>query len=448
MVVVNKIGAAELARFAIAANLACEYAIAETLVLGQNRRVLPFPSVTSSLATERKTVPRRRFQRGRLTQRGKTPMWVGMYREDRLQPTFKRIRRTVTLGPCSSMSQRSALAAFQPYLDVVNTAPAPTVMRKGTTFAEAVREWREQIAVNLKPSTVRAAESHLSQHIEPRLGGFLLRDMTVKNLQAFVTSTAATGVTRKTLENILQTVFSILRTARMFGNSLPVVKRSDLMLPRDEAQKEVRFLSAKEVGQIINNAKEPYATMFAVLGMTGCRVGEMLGLKIGDLDFNRKLIYIRRSIDSRTKMEQSTKTKNSTGEVPMPEALERRLRAFLTTGRRDNPNGYLFANRNGNPYSVGKVTEYGLWPVQDKLGISHTGTHAFRHAAASELLEEGAPLSVVQRQLRHGDAKTTLQKYGHVVGDSQRRAINNLAEKIERQAIELESSVELESSAA
>jgi hypothetical protein len=66
--------------------------------------------------------------------------------------------------------------------------------------------------------------------------------------------------------------------------------------------------------------------MFAVLGMTGCRAGEMLGLKIGDLDFNRKVIYIRRSIDSRTKLEQSTKSKNSTAEVPMPPALEKTSR--------------------------------------------------------------------------------------------------------------------------
>jgi hypothetical protein len=88
----------------------------------------------------------------------------------------------------------------------------------------------------------------------------------------------------------------------------------------------------------------------------------------------------------------------------MPAALEKRLRAFLKTVHRENRNRYLFVDQNGNPYSVGKVTEYGLWPLQDKLGIRHTGTHAFRHAAASELLEEGAPLNVVQRQLRHGDA--------------------------------------------
>jgi len=394
-------------------------------------------------------VPRRRFQRGRLIQRGKNPKWVAMFWEDVLQPTFHRSRRTVTLGSCKTMSRRAAYAALQPYLDAVNVVPVSAPPRRvGKTFTDVVQEWREQIAVNLKPSTVRAAESHLSQHISKRLGSFFLQEMNVRTLQAFVTSTAATGVTRKTLENILQTVFSILRTARSFGNAVPPVKRADLMLPREEARPDIRFMSAAEVGQIITRAKEPYATMFAVLGMTGCRAGEMLGLKTGDLDFNRKVIYIRRSVDSRTKQEQSTKTKSSTGEVPMPAALEKRLRAYLKDRYRENPNRYLFANRNDNTYSVGKVTEYGLWPVQDALGIPHTGTHAFRHAAASEMLEDGAPLTVVQRQLRHGDAKTTLQKYGHVVGDSQRRAINTLAEKIERGAFELESTVELESSAA
>lgn len=175
--------------------------------------------------------------------------------------------------------------------------------------------------------------------------------------------------------------------------------------------------------------------MFALLGMTGLRPGEMLGLKVADLDFNSKVIHIRRSVDSRTKKEQSTKSKGSTSDVPMPAALEKRLKDFLVKNYRENPNGYLFANRNENSHSVGKVTEYGLWPVQKALNIERTGLHAFRHAAASELLEEGAPLTVVQRQLRHRDARTTLQKYGHVVGDSKRRAVETLAAKIERHAV-------------
>jgi hypothetical protein len=122
-------------------------------------------------------VPRRRFQRGRLFKRGKTPVWVGVFREDRLATdgTIKRVQRKVVLGPCSLVSQRAAYAALQPYLDAVNVAPAPAP-KVGKTLSSVVGEWREQIAVNLKPSTVRAAESHLKQHIVPRLGSLRLQD--------------------------------------------------------------------------------------------------------------------------------------------------------------------------------------------------------------------------------------------------------------------------------
>jgi integrase len=391
-------------------------------VTGLRPTVVASATVTPFSVSTGGTVPRRRFQRGCLIKRGKKPVWVGIFREDRLliDGTIKRIQRKVVLGPCTKVSERAAYAAFQPYLDAVNVAPAPAP-KVGKTFLSAVQEWREQIAVNLKPSTVRAAESHLKQHILPRLGSLRLQELNAKTLQAFVTTLAATGITRKSIENILQSLFSILRIARLFGNAFPQLKRSDLVLPRSEAGREARFLDAAQVGQIIINAKEPFATMFALLGMTGLRAGEMLGLKVADLDFNHKVIHIRRSVDSRTKKEH-----------------------FLLKNQRENSNGYLFANRNGNSYSVGKVTEYGLWPVQKALNIERTGLHAFRHAAASELLEGGAPLTVVQRQLRHRDARTTLQKYGHVVGDSQRRAVHTLAEKIERHAvIELLPTVEL-----
>ena len=389
-------------------------------------------------------MPRRRFQRGCLIKRGEKPVWVGTFREDRLQldGTIKRIQRKVVLGPCSKVSERAARAALQPYLDAVNVAPAPAP-KTGKTLQTAVQEWREQIAANLKPSTVRAAESHLKRHILPRLGSLRLQELNAKTLQAFVTTLAATGITRKSIENILQSLFSILRSARLFGNALPQVKRSDLVLPRREAGREVRSLVAAQIAQIISNAKEPFATMFALLAVTALRAGEMLGLKVADLDFDRKVIHIRRSVDSRTKKELSTKG-GRVSQLPMPPALEKRLQDFLAQNHRENPNGYLFANRNGNSYSVGKVTEYGLWPVQDALGIERTGLHAFRHAAASEMFEESAPLPVIQRQLRHRDARTTLQMYGHVVGDSQRKAVESLAAKIERHsAVELLPTAEL-----
>lgn len=74
-----------------------------------------------------------------------------MYREDVLQSngTFKRVRRCVLLGPVSSISERAAWRAFQPYLDRVNTA-AKMPPKSGMTLETFVKEWRTNVAVNLR----------------------------------------------------------------------------------------------------------------------------------------------------------------------------------------------------------------------------------------------------------------------------------------------------------
>ncbi len=141
---------------------------------------------------------RRRFQKGNIIIRGKTPRRYGMYREDVLQPngTFKRVRRCVLLGPVSSMSERAAWKAFQPYLDRVNTA-AKMPPKSGITLETFVKEWRTNVAVNLKGSTSRAAESHLRAHILPKLGSLTLTEINTKTVQAFVAYLATGGRSKR-----------------------------------------------------------------------------------------------------------------------------------------------------------------------------------------------------------------------------------------------------------
>jgi hypothetical protein len=131
--------------------------------------VLKFaPATPSTMSTGRRAVPRRRFQRG-LVKRGEK--WVGLFREDVRQQDgmIRRVQRGVTLGDISQMSHRAALAAFQPYLDGVN-AFVPATPKVGRTLDEVIEESRKHIPGSLKPSTMRAAESHLRHHILPGLG--------------------------------------------------------------------------------------------------------------------------------------------------------------------------------------------------------------------------------------------------------------------------------------
>lgn len=87
-------------------------------------------------------MPRRRFQRGQIIQRGsRKPVWVGMFREDRLNSdgTIRRMKRKIILGTCANVSRRAALATLQPFLDAVNVAPAPPP-KVGKTLSTMAQE--------------------------------------------------------------------------------------------------------------------------------------------------------------------------------------------------------------------------------------------------------------------------------------------------------------------
>ena len=113
------------------------------------------PNVIVSPATPSPTqagefMPRRRFQKGHIYVRNKRrPHWVGSYREDTTLSDGipKRSRRTVKLGPVSSMSKRSAMAAFQKYLDRVNVFIAPSP-KSGIVLKDFIPEWLTQVAVH------------------------------------------------------------------------------------------------------------------------------------------------------------------------------------------------------------------------------------------------------------------------------------------------------------
>jgi integrase len=161
--------------------------------------------------------------------------------------------------------------------------------------------------------------------------------------------------------------------------------------------------------------------MFAIAGMTGLRACEVMGLQKGDLDFEQRVIHVRRSAwHGRV---QTVKSKASRAPVVMSETLAAMLREYLATWQA-NPEGFLFLNRKGRPYSQNHIVQKRLWPIPDALSIPRCGLHAFRHCHASLLIDVGANPKVAQEQIRHSDARITLGIYGHVIGDAQREAVD------------------------
>src|SRR6266481_10012494 len=249
----------------------------ETMVEVTSHAVTPSP-----VSTGARPVPRRRFQRGSLVD--KSGRWYAVYRADVLQADgkFNREQRWQPLGLASEQSQRAAWRQVHHYLDRVNEAATKLPPKDGLTLAEFVTEWRTSVAVNLKGSTTRASESHLRAHILPKLGSLTLPEINTKAVQTFV-AYLAIGRSRKTVENVLLTLSSILRTAKAWDYACGGFSLTDITMPREGVKKEQRCFTDEEVGKILAAASEPFGTILAVTAILGLRIGEVLALRVSDV---------------------------------------------------------------------------------------------------------------------------------------------------------------------
>ena len=216
-------------------------------------------------------------------------------------------------------------------------------------------------------------------------------------------------VSRKTVLNVIATISTILATARNWGYSCEQIDMKKLRLPPRGVASEARHFTIEQVQRILALAGEPWRTLFCICTLDGLRAGEALGLQWGDIDLDQRILQIRRTAwYGKT---QTPKSRESETTLPIPDALAGILKNYRSEWK-PNPDGFLFVTRNERPPSSNNVVEHRLWPILDALEIPRCGLHAFRHTHTALLLDSGATPKVVQRQLRHADARTTLQITG------------------------------------
>jgi integrase len=372
---------------------------------------------------------RRRYQKGQVLFSKNRQVWLGRYREDTIRPdgNIVRTRPQVVLGTKKELpTQRLAERKLDEILSRINDySYRPT---RVAVFEEFLERWKTEVLTKQRASSARAVKSHLKCHIVPQLGKLRLEQFGVENQQIFVTQISKQGVSRKTVLNVLGTLSSILTTAKDWGYDCQQIDLGKLRLPSRSASYEAPHFTVEQLGKILALAEEPWRTLFCIVTMDGLRAGEVLGLKWSDIDLDRALLTIRRSAWYGNL--QPAKNQASETVLPIPESLVSVLKEYRKHWK-PNPKDLLFVTRNGRPPSSNKVVEYRLWTILDALGIPRCGLHAFRHSHTALLLDSGATPKVAQRQLRHADARTTLQIYGHVVGDAHREAVEKVAARLD-----------------
>lgn len=376
-------------------------------------------------ASGKKPALRRRFQEG--SWRCRNGVWSCKYREyvdqaDGTQKTFDRGKSF------AGLSERAAKAAMQPILDAVNAANKAeaqlVVSPASRTLNDIVSDYRKLVVPHRKPRGVETTESHLRAHIIPELGQVPLTQLDVRRVQEFVNKISP-GRSGKMVENIVLTLTGIIRHASKWNKEVQPINVSDLTMPAKEKAKP-QFLSGQEIKTLIKASRGVLRTILIVLALTGMRINEVLGLRVEDVDFENRVIHVTKSAYN-GKL-GTPKSVASAADIPLSAVLAKELRKHLKSKHfRENPLGVLFANRHLRPYSDNKLREKHLRPLLKSLDMKAVGFHAIRHGVASELINSGTPITAVRDQMRHSDVRVTLGIYGHVIGNTQRKAVEGLS---------------------
>jgi len=167
-----------------------------------------------------------------------------------------------------------------------------------------------------------------------------------------------------------------------------------------------------------------YAGIIAIALWAGLRRSEILRLTWDDIDFDNRLIHIRKD----NRIFGKGKTKNAIRPVEMAELLYDILWQHRLELEVHSKLDLVFCTRTGKPLSPRNVSLYvdqilvrsGIWTGADDKRLKPT-LHPLRHTFGSVLSEEGVNIKYVSAQMGHSSAGFTLSRYVHEVAKSQHK---------------------------
>jgi integrase len=267
------------------------------------------------------------------------------------------------------------------------------------TYANFVEQFlADYCEVKLAESTVRDYEKSLRNHVIPVIGHKLLEDIgprDVAKLEGRLSDYAP-----KSVRNILGYLKRSLNVAAEWGylEDVPTIK-----LPK-VGKTAPKFLTSEEAQryQLAADKESENMGWLVKLGLnSGMRIGEMIALKYEDLDYDRRIIHVRRSMGM-TKI-KSTKSGHER-QIPMTATL---------AATRLEGEGFI-VQKDGEPYTY-QMLRKPLNRVQAaaKIPDDKRGWHTLRHTFASHLAMKGVPIQSISHLLGHSNIQVTM-RYAHL----------------------------------
>ncbi len=253
-----------------------------------------------------------------------------------------------------------------------------------------------------------------------RFGDEVAAKLTAPDIDRYIQEFSATR-TRKTVVTQLQVIRQILRRAELDGVILYNPAQA-VRPPQNLPQTRWEAPTKEEIQRVKESLNLPFGLFAFLIYHTGCRRGEALALQGTDIDREKRLVHITKSIyhEGNKPRLKRPKTEKGNRDVPLLSALDTALPKRLGKG-------FLFSLDGGEtPLTNDKMTElYDQYRAASGVTVT---PHQIRHGYAAALFENGIDPKTAQTLLGHAQISTAMDIYTHVCQD----VIAAAAEKMEK----------------
>jgi integrase len=289
----------------------------------------------------------------------------------------ERLRRVISFGEVTQTMAEHKLRDHIRETQVDSPETFVEVTSPTTTFKQQAHWWLDEMRAGrivsrkkrkpIKPATLAGYQAAVNW-LNETIGNATLADIKNEVAKQLVIRMRAADLADKTIVNYFQVVKAVVASA--------VSREGEQLYPRnwnfhfiglpviDEKKQRKPSLTASEVEQILARAKGRYKVLLALLAGTGLRIGEALGLRLGEhLCGDFSTIRVRQSVWRGSV--QTLKTDNAVREIDVPSSLA----AFLKASVGGRTSGFLFYTESGGPLTQRNVLRDGLGKIRRDMRL-------------------------------------------------------------------------------
>lgn len=325
-----------------------------------------------------------------------------------------------------------------------------------------------RLKTGLKQSTRTNYNYMYTKYVRSTLGKRVINTVRFSDVKEFYLNLLGNGFKPNSLENIhtiLHPAFQLAVRNNYIANNPSDGVMSDIKKNSNWDKPKRHSLTVEEQAAFINYIKNSvtyrhWLSLFTVFLGTGCRVGEIIGLRWDDIDFmeetisiNHNLIY-RLQDNGKSEFHITTpKTEAGVRIIPMlsevKEALLEEKEKQMAMGpckvEIDGFTNFVFLNKCNNvhnPSTINRairricrdfnIEEDGLARQQHRepLIIRDFSVHSLRHTFCTRFCENESNIKVIQDVMGHSDVTTTMNIYAEVTVDKKKEVFNSLEGKL------------------